>query len=317
MAFITLLLTCTAASVLGLDTCGGNRCDTAACPCGCECGTPTDPGLCFVPKEGAASRTSGPGCNGFERKPTVLITGATGRTGSSLYKQLVAEGNVTVRAFVRDVDKARKVLGCSKCDPSEGVFIGNVSDDAALRAATLGAHAVAIAVGASGSGSQKEIEAVEFIGVQKQAAALAQPSNLAAVGGRAAGLRVVLCSSMGTTDPKPSPMEGGSVLFWKLNAEAYLAASGLSVASVKPCGLLSTPGGQSELLVGKDDALLHTMPPVVSRQDVARVMAAALAYEEPASGAPLNMRFDLCSKKGPATTDLHALLSQTLWPWQQ
>ena len=33
------------------DVCTGHRCDTGACPCGCECGNLTDPGLCYVPKE--------------------------------------------------------------------------------------------------------------------------------------------------------------------------------------------------------------------------------------------------------------------------
>ena len=32
------------------SVCIGHRCDSSACPCGCECGSPTDPGLCFVPK---------------------------------------------------------------------------------------------------------------------------------------------------------------------------------------------------------------------------------------------------------------------------
>mmetsp|Transcript_46394 Transcript_46394/g.86677 ORF Transcript_46394/g.86677 Transcript_46394/m.86677 type:complete len:111 (+) Transcript_46394:59-391(+) len=31
------------------DACGGHRCDKEACPCGCECGTASDPGLCYVP----------------------------------------------------------------------------------------------------------------------------------------------------------------------------------------------------------------------------------------------------------------------------
>lgn len=31
------------------DSCSGHRCDSAACPCGCECGTSGDPGLCYVP----------------------------------------------------------------------------------------------------------------------------------------------------------------------------------------------------------------------------------------------------------------------------
>mmetsp|Transcript_4674 Transcript_4674/g.9477 ORF Transcript_4674/g.9477 Transcript_4674/m.9477 type:complete len:129 (+) Transcript_4674:31-417(+) len=32
------------------DVCSGHRCDKEACPCGCECGTAADPGLCYVPK---------------------------------------------------------------------------------------------------------------------------------------------------------------------------------------------------------------------------------------------------------------------------
>ena len=38
----------------------------------------------------------------------------------------------------------------------------------------------------------------------------------------------VLLSSMETTNPHPNPFEGGAVLFWKLNAEAFLEASGIS-----------------------------------------------------------------------------------------
>ena len=34
----------------GNDVCEGHRCDTGACPCGCECGSDKDPGLCYVPK---------------------------------------------------------------------------------------------------------------------------------------------------------------------------------------------------------------------------------------------------------------------------
>lgn len=31
------------------DVCEGQRCDTTACPCGCECGNAADPGLCYAP----------------------------------------------------------------------------------------------------------------------------------------------------------------------------------------------------------------------------------------------------------------------------
>lgn len=52
-------------------------------------------------------------------------------------------------------------------------------------------------------------------------------------------LKFVLCSSMGTTNPKPAPYEGGPILFWKLNAEAFLASSGLTSVIVKPGGLVT------------------------------------------------------------------------------
>jgi len=32
-----------------MDVCTGHRCDKAACPCGCECGTKEDPGICYTP----------------------------------------------------------------------------------------------------------------------------------------------------------------------------------------------------------------------------------------------------------------------------
>jgi len=165
-----------------------------------------------------------------------------------------------------------------------------------------------IAVGVAGTEPQSVQRAVEFVGVQNTAAALAQPANVAAKGLRA--LKVVLCSSMGTTQLSPSPAAGGSVLFYKLNAEAFLGASGVPFAIVKPCGLLSTPANESTLLVGKDDRLLATSPPIVSRGDVAAVMHAALSYEGSA------LRFDLCSEKGAPTADLQALLKQTEYPWQ-
>ena len=213
-----------------------------------------------------------------------------------------------MRAYVRSADKARKVLGCSKCDESEGIYLGNVSNESALLRAAAGASAVAIAVGVSGLGPPGPVKGVEFTGVQNTVAALGTPANIAAAGGLG-GLRVVLCSSMGTTTPDTSK---DAILFWKLNAEAFVGASGMPFAIVKPCGLLETPGNKSHLLTGKDDSLLAISPPIVSRTDVAAVMAAALARP----GEP-RLRFDLCSKAGEPQRDLQKLLDETEYPWQQ
>jgi len=240
-------------------------------------------------------------------EPITLITGASGRTGSLLYKSLKAKGQA-VRGFVASADKARQYLNCTSCDESEGIYVGNVTDPAALLHAAQGVSACVICVGVSGTEDEALIRAVEFTGVQNTLAALAQPSNVKTFG--LSGLRMVLLSSMGTTQPNPDPSEGGPILFFKLNAEAYIGASGVPFAIVKPCGLTQGKANSSTLLVGHDDTLLSTFPPLVSREDVARVLEATLSYDAPA------LRLDLCSKRGPPTTDVDALLDAAQYPWQ-
>ena len=131
-----------------------------------------------------------------------------------------------------------------------------------------GVDVLADVVGGGGS-TEAGQKAVEFEGVMNQVQAL--------VGGKAPSEAstkyVVMCSSMGTTDPKPAPYEGGTALFWKLNAEAFLLSSGVPSAVVKPGGLMNAPCCQQTLRTGHNDDLLKTVsPPVVARADVARVM---------------------------------------------
>merc|ERR1712070_277171 len=103
----------------------------------------------------------------------------------------------------------------------------------------------------------------------------------------------------GTSNPNPPPFEGGKVLFYKLQAEAFLASSGVSYTIVKPCGLLDKEGGKSELVVGHDDGFSPlVMMNAIPRADVASIIVAALM--EKSTG----LRFDLCTKKmGTPTMD--------------
>jgi hypothetical protein len=128
-----------------------------------------------------------------------------------------------------------------------------------------GVDVLADVVGGGGS-TEAGQKAVEFEGVMNQVQAL--------VGGKseASTKYVVMCSSMGTTDPKPAPYEGGTALFWKLNAEAFLLSSGVPSAVVKPGGLMNAPCCQQTLRTGHNDVLKTISPPVVARADVARVM---------------------------------------------
>ena len=106
---------------------------------------------------------------------TVLVTGATGRTGKLLFAQLKAQSNITeVRALVRSssnaTNKARAALNCTKCDASEGVFYGDVTIPSTLVEPMAGVDTLAITVGAAPfSRNETLIKAVEFTGVENQA----------------------------------------------------------------------------------------------------------------------------------------------------
>jgi len=211
-----------------------------------------------------------------------------------------------VRALVRNVTKAQEALNCSACDASEGIFVGDVTEPTSLTAAFAGVDTVAIAIGVGGGASESLMKSVEFKGVENQVSALAVGKN----GSALASLRVVLCSSMGTTNPKPPSFEGGPVLFWKLNAEGFLGVSGVGSTVVKPCGLKDAPGGHSALGTGHDDQL-PGLAGFVAREDVAAVMAEAVVQRS-------TVRFLLCNKMfGKPTTDLAGLIDGARWPWQQ
>jgi len=250
-----------------------------------------------------------------------LVTGATGKTGALVYgmlKELEKTGNGKVRGFVRNVTKAREVLGCTKCDASEGIFVGDITDKDSLTAAMDGVTALAIA-----SSSTPHCEDfkdpstcsypkggypvdVDFNGGKLQIEAFAMQN-------RGAGGPVVLCSSMGTTEPDSflDKLGNGHIGFFKLNEESFLMSSGVPYTIVKPCGLTDGPALQNELVVGHDDDM-QLKPPMVSRADVARVMVEALLKPSEAAG----LRFDLCSRTGTPTKDLSTVFAAARYPWQ-
>ncbi len=236
----------------------------------------------------------------------VLVTGAAGRTGAEVYKQLKAQGVKNLRASVYSLDSARSALGCTKCDESEGIYVGDVTRPETLAESFRGVKTVLCAVGAGPGMNATMQKAVEFTGVENQIKALTAGNP----GVTPADLTFVLCSSMGTTNPNPAPYEGGPILFWKLNAEAFLGSSGVTAIVVKPGGLVDGPAGNSTLVVGHDDVLLATVsPPIVTRADVAAVMVAAAAERS-------NLRFGLVSKPGPPG-DMRQLLQSARWSWER
>lgn len=224
---------------------------------------------------------------------------------------------MSVRALVRSATKARDVLACSACDESEGIYLGDVTQEDPLARAAEGASSLAIvtssapvcsADGCSYPEGQYPVD-IDWQGGIKQVT-----SFVKANGGRLG--HVALVSSAGTTTPNgPLDLLGeGYIGFYKLNLEAFLMSSGVPFTIVKPCGLADAAGGQSELRVGHHDSL--TGLGTIARADVVNVLAEALLL--PMLSA--NLRFDLCSEPESlapqlATTSIPMLLAsaRSLW----
>jgi len=236
----------------------------------------------------------------------VLITGASGRTGSLVYKKLKSGGHFSqTRALVRNASKAKEILGCTACSENEGIFEGDVTNASSLSRAFQGVDVLVIAVGVHGNEPKAVVEKIEWQGVKNQVETLLQSGTT--------GKRVLLISTMGTTDP-PSA-SSNDVFFYKLNAEAFIESSGVPFVIVKPCGLSEEVGGQRELMTGHDDqeSWFNEGFYMIPRMDVASVVAEA-AVNPPSCV----LRFDLCAK-GPHSGpfDPQQVLRSAMLPWQK
>jgi len=241
---------------------------------------------------------------------TVVVTGATGQTGSYTYL-LLKEAGISVRGLVRNVSKAREYLGCKRCDASEGIFVGDVTQQDSLVPAMAGAAALVITTGGAPA---KE---VLFDGVANQVAAF-----LGSPGPKPQDRHVSLISMQYTTLPDTlvnkviARLWGGwDVGFYSLQGEARLMSANVPFTIIKACGLSDEPAKRAEILVGHDDKGWSLMDAhTVSRHDLARVLAAAATNPDMAKG----IRMDFCSKPGTpkaSQADAINILKQGMQPW--
>ena len=247
----------------------------------------------------------------------VLVTGATGKTGSIVFNKLQQADDFKVRGLARSPDKAREMFGST-----EDVDFGNITDIESIKGAFTDCQKLVILTSASPKmtaplkpGERPQFaypengtpELVDYYGQKNQI-------DLAI----AAGIeQIVLVGSMGGTDENhPLNMMGnGKILIWKRKAEKYLANSGINYTIIRAGGLLDQPGGERKLLVGDNDELLSNPPDGVKtsipRADVAETVVQAL--REPAA---INKAFDLISylpeqSQGEITKDFSTIFAQT------
>ncbi len=248
----------------------------------------------------------------------VLVTGATGKTGSLVLKKLRQRSDqFTAIGFARSREKVEELF-----DSTEDFIIGDIKDQHSLESALEDCDSLVILTSAIPKmkappqpGKRPEFEfapnsypeVIDWLGQKNQidAAKKAQVKQ------------IVLVGSMGGTNPNHplNSLGNGNILIWKRKAEAYLIDSGINYTIIRAGGLLDEPGGKRELLVGKDDKLL-TNPPngiktSIPRADVAELVVQALTCDE-----AINKAFDVISKpeddpSAVITSDFKNLFSQT------
>lgn len=267
----------------------------------------------------------------------VLVTGAGGQTGQHIFRKLLTKPGWAPIGTVRSEGSRQALLegtagiGASSPDgahtiPSESVAICDISNDDTTGLGKLLKDCSALFIVTSAKPAPTgeideetkrpkfgfpngQPEVVDFEGQRKLIdAAKANNKNM----------HVVLCSSMGGTNPnnplnnlgketnKDGDCSGGDILKWKRKAEVYLMESGLPYTIVHPGGLLNEPGNERELCFGVDDAIAGTSNNSVPREDVANVMIAALENDNYRGRS-----FDLVSKpvgEGVVTDDYEKLL---------
>lgn len=192
---------------------------------------------------------------------TVVVAGATGRTGKVVV-QLLREQGAKVRGFSRKVDEARAAM------PDVEWVAADVRDAKSIQGIARGADRMVIALGSNSfRDPSNKPEEVDDAGVARLAAEA-----------KAAGLKhVVLVSSAGVTRP-PQGEERfaklmNNVMTSKLRGEDALRKSGVPYTVLRPVGLWDKPAGQLGIALVPGDPPISAM---IARADVAAVAVQAL-----------------------------------------
>lgn len=248
----------------------------------------------------------------------VLITGATGKTGSLVVKKLKQLPNeFQVVGLARSLAKVKQIFGST-----QGFIEGDILNKTALKLALQGCQYLVILTSAMPkmksmpqSGQKPEFE-FETNGMPEQVDWLGQKNQIDAA--KESGVKhIVLVGSMGGTNPHhPLNMLGnGNILLWKRKAEEYLIDSKVDYTIIRAGGLIDQPDSRRELIVGKNDTLLSSppngIPTSIPRGDVANVVIQAL--KQPLAR---NKAFDVISKpeddaEAMVTSDWQAFFAQT------
>lgn len=250
----------------------------------------------------------------------VAVTGAGGQTGQLAFRKLLSRPDQFAPLGVVRTEQSRSAL-LETGIPPECVVVADVTDGKAFASAIEGCSALIIGTSAKPAPTgETDSETGRPIfsfpnGSPEEVDWLGQKTQIDAAKACGPDTHVVICSSMGGTDPsnmlnalgRDKDGKGGDILLWKRKAEKYLIDSGLPYTIVHPGGLLNEPGGKREICIGIDDSR-DEGERSIPREDVAEVLVQALLVPEYRGRS-----FDIRSKlegEGEVTTDFAALLAK-------
>lgn len=195
---------------------------------------------------------------------SILIAGATGKTGRILTRNLLDQGHA-VTALVRETSDT------SVLPDATDLRKGDLTD---LKPGVCdGADVVIFAAGSGGSTGPEMTDKVDREGARR----------LVDLSKEAGAERFVMLSSIGADQSNPSG-DLAHYLKAKHDADEYLKASGMTFAILRPVAL--TDGGRSEEVILGDQV---SMSAEASRADVAAVLGEA-ATTGNLDGQALNMQ---------------------------
>ncbi|MFC7316349.1 SDR family oxidoreductase [Halomarina halobia] len=212
---------------------------------------------------------------------TVLVAGASGRTGRDVLDALLDAG-IRVRALTSSPETVETL----ELQGADEVVVGDLLAISTAREAVEGADAVICAVGSTPGANLLRGPLVDREGVV----------NLVDAAADEGVDRFVLVSAIGVGDSKegmPGPFRALLDLFGILDAkeasEEHLRRSGLDYTIVRPGGLTNDPAA-GDVLVGEGG---DTVSGSIPRADVARLLVAALFTPESE-----NRTFEVVSREG-------------------
>jgi uncharacterized protein YbjT (DUF2867 family) len=211
---------------------------------------------------------------------TVLAIGATGTIGRLVVGELLARG-LTVRALVRDPERARRVLS-----PEVAFAVGDMATGEGLTEAVAGVDAIVFTHGG-------ESRDVDYDGVRRV---------LEALGG--AKPRISLMTSMSVSQGGD---HYGGLMHWKRRAERLVRAYGAPYTVTRPGWFDLQGAGQNAVLMEQGDNSAVESRRGLSTDHLAKTLVEALFVD-----AAVGKTFELFSQDGEPQSDWNTLFDALL-----